>query len=312
MCRNGGRLVSGARSGAVLPLVLGLLLAVTFLLTSLLQMPGEIRRAAFRQLQEQQRIYDAESSLEACLSGLPGGFFGRAPWNVDLPEVGWERLGPWSDLSAPVLSLVPGNADRRIHVLAGNTCDSACGLMDSYETRLKIYESFRQELNSEITMAKPPHELRIKSGNRRFFGRLRSMSLWVQDGDLTLDLEGNTSSCRFIVDGSVELRGQSIFDTLRVYARGPLALHGKVRVRWLEAFSEDHIEISRGVAFSGIAVARHGVLFPDGAGKVEFRYPSFTMSLEGSSENFTEPVSDSMLVPTLIPGKLKSFEWRMR
>ena len=103
---------AGVKSGAVLPLVLGILLAVTILLTSLLQMPGGVRRVAMRSVQKQQQIYDAESALIAYLEGIPEGYF-------KLPKVERSRLGPWADLSASV------DSNRSVHVLAGIACDSA-------------------------------------------------------------------------------------------------------------------------------------------------------------------------------------------
>lgn len=299
------------RCGAVLPLVLGILLAVTLLLTSLLQMPGGVRRVALRQLQKQQRIYDAESALIANLSGLPADFFERPPWNRALPKVERGRLGPWATLSAVLPSAtMPFRADDAVtvHVLAGVPCDSVCSLLNSYEHRREIYEGFRQELLREISMAKPPLSLKVKSGNRRFLGRLQPMSLWVQEGDLTLNLDGETSSARFRVDGSAEVRGSVSFDTLRIYARGPISLRGNVRVRWLEAFSEDRIEISQDFEFSGVIVALHEVLFPNGVKKVRRRYPSFVMSLESAER----PDLDSMLVPAFVSGQLQAFEWNLK
>jgi hypothetical protein len=180
--------------------------------------------------------------------------------------------------------------------------------LNSYERRREIYEGFRQELLREISMAKPPLALKVKSGNRRFLGRLHPMSLWVQEGDLTLNLDGETSSARFRVDGSAEVRGSVSFDTLRIYARGPISLRGNVRVRWLEAFSEDRIEISQDFEFSGVIVALHEVLFPNGVKKVRRRYPSFVMSLESAER----PDLDSMLVPAFVWGQLQPFEWNLK
>lgn len=293
----------GVKSGAVLPLVLGILLAVTILLTSLLQMPGGVRRAAMRSVQKQQQIYDAESALIAYLEGFPEGYF-------KLPKVERARLGPWADLSASVDSI------RSIHVLAGIACDSACNVLKSAKLRREIYEGFKQQLNQEIMLVKPPLKLEIKSGNRRLFGRIPSKALQVLDGDLTLDLEGEISSGRFIGDGFVEIRGNAVFDTLRVYARGPIYirgsfLRGSVKIRFLEAFSEDRIEISSGVEFSGVAIARHEVAFPNGADKVMMHYPSFVMAAE-SANPAQELKTDSVLVPDFISGDLKPFVWNIK
>ena len=288
----------GVKSGAVLPLVIGILLAVTILLTSLLQMPGGVRRVAVRSAQKQQQIYDAESALIAYLEGFPEGYF-------KLPKVERGRLGPWADLSASVDSI------RSIHVLAGIACDSACNVLKSAKFRREIYEGFKQQLNQEIMLVKPPLKLEIKSGNRRLFGRIPSKALQVLDGDLTLDLEGEISSGRFIGDGFVEIRGNAVFDTLRVYARGPLTFRGRLKARFLEAFSEDRIEISSGVEFSGVAIARHEVTFPNGADKVMMHYPSFVMAAESANLPL-ELEQDSVLVPDFISGDLKPFVWNIK
>ena len=288
----------GVKSGAVLPLVLGILLAVTILLTSLLQMPGGVRRVAVRSAQKQQQIYDAESALIAYLEGFPEGYF-------KLPKVERGRLGPWADLSASVDSI------RSIHVLAGIACDSACNVLKSAKFRREIYEGFKQQLNQEIMLVKPPLKLEIKSGNRRLFGRIPSKALQVLDGDLTLDLEGEISSGRFIGDGFVEIRGNAVFDTLRVYARGPLTFRGRLKARFLEAFSEDRIEISSGIEFSGVAIARHEVAFPNGADKVMMHYPSFVMAAESANLPL-ELEQDSVLVPDFISGDLKPFVWNLK
>ena len=140
-----------SRRGAVLPLVLGILLAVTLLLTSLLQLPGGLRRVALRHAQMQQQIYDAESALIACLEGFPEDYF-------KLPKVDRSRLGPWTDLSAEVDSI------RSVHVLAGIACDSACNMLKSHKLRREIYEGFKQQLNQEIMLVKLPLKLEIKSG----------------------------------------------------------------------------------------------------------------------------------------------------
>ena len=299
------------QSGAVLPLVLGILLTVTFLLTTLLQMPGGLLRVTLRYAQMQQRIYDGESALIAYLEGFPEDFF-------KLPKVERSRRGPWVDLSVSA-------GEKCIHVLAGIACDSACGMLRSSKLRHEIYEGFRQQLNREITMVRPPLTLQIKSGNRRLLGltsagsSANSQALWVQEGDLFLDLDDDGKhapwafSGRFIADGSIDVRGSVLIDTLRLYARGPLyfrgpLLRGTLKIQWLEAFSEDRIEIAQGVEFSGVAVARHEVAFPNGAGKVKMRYPSFAMALESSEI----PMMDSTLVPDFIPGNLKPFQWSMK
>lgn len=299
---------AGVKSGAVLPLVLGILLAVTILLTSLLQMPGGVRRVAMRSVQKQEQIYDAESALIAYLEGFPEGYF-------KLPKVERSRLGPWADLSVSV------DSNRSVHVLAGIACDSACNMLKSPKLRREIYEGFKQQLNQEVMLVKPPLKLEIKSGNRRILGRetlgrIPSTALQVLNGDLTLDLEGEIPSGRFIADGSIEVRGRAEYDTLRVYARGPIyirgsLLRGSVKIRFLEAFSEDRIEFSSGVEFSGVAIARHEVAFPNGADKVKMHFPSFVMEAESTNLPLDLKL-DSVLIPDFISGDLKPFVWNIK
>lgn len=311
-----------SKRGAVLPLVLGILLAVTLLLTSLLQMPGGVRRVAMHCAQMQQQIYDAESALIAYLEGFPEEYFRGDPWNVNLPKVERGRLGPWAELSV-TLPAPTGEALKRLYVLAGVACDSACNMLKSPKLRREIYEGFKQQLNQEIMLVKPPLKLEIKSGNRRILGAVpaRSQTLWVQEGDLSLDLDGNgnsasrTFSGRYRADGSIDVRGNADFDTLRLYARGPIylrgsLLRGSVKIRWLEAFSEDRIEVSSDVEFSGVVIARHEVAFPNGADKVRMRYPSFAMAAESASLPL-ESGLDSILIPDFIPGDLKPFQWSL-
>ena len=316
------------KRGAVLTLALGILLVVTLLLTSLLQMPGGVRRVAKHRAQMQQQIYDAESAVIAYLEGFPEGYFAHEPWNTNLPKVERLRLGPWAELSVNLA--VPMGESRyqsRVHVLAGIKCDSACNMLKSPKLRHDIYEGFKQQLNREITMVKPPLALQIKSGNRRItsreffsrdaFGRDLPSALWVQEGDLSLDIEEGAAgaeplSGRFMADGSIEVRGNATFDTLRVYARGPIYLRGSslrgAKIRWLEAFSEDLIEIARGVEFSGVAIARREIAFSDPARLATIHYPSFLMSAESSQIL----ALDSTLVPDFIPGDLTPFLWSLK
>ncbi len=287
--------------GSVLPFVLGILLIVTILLTNLIRFPGGIRRLVLLAEQRQQWIYDAESALIAYQEGLPQDYFENNPWNIRLPKVVSGQMGPWALLSAEMEGVT-------VQVLAGASCDSPCPLLRAYKVRRKIYDGFRSQLNRDIVMVEPPLNLKTKSGNQRLFGPMESVALRVIDGDLSLNLDGRVSTGRFIVDGSVEVRGYAEFDTLRVYARGPLVLRGQTKVRWLEAFSESRVEIYRNLDFSGVVVARQEVSFPNGSEKVRFRYPSFVMALE----NYEMVGIDSMLLPDFAGGRIVPFEWNLR
>ena len=280
--------------GAVLPLVLGILLAVTSLMAALLNVPGGLRRISLMHAQKQQAIYDAESALLAYLAGLPADYFEQD--SLTLPHVVRGRLGPWADLSAKTDSF------GELHVLAGITCDSMVLCLESNATRREILEGFKSNLEREILLAEG---MVVKSGNRRFLGRAEMMSLRIESGDLSLDLEGATSVANFWVDGSAVIRGNALFDTLRIYAKGPIEFRGRNKVLWLEAFSEDRVDVSQNFEFSGVLVARTEVSM----GKdVVAHYPSFMMPLPENSE----VPYDSILIPDFIDGPLKPFAWSIR
>ena len=63
--------------------------------------------------------------------------------------------------------------------------------------------------------------------------------------------------------------------------------------------------------FSGVAIARHEVAFPNGADKVKMHFPSFVMAAE-SANPAQELKTDSVLVPDFIPGDLKPFVWNVK
>ena len=77
--------------GNVLPLVLGVLLVLSILLSAMLRMPGTLRRAVSIVADETQEMYLAESAVLAKLEGFPDGFF------AGLPAVESRVLGPWTE-----------------------------------------------------------------------------------------------------------------------------------------------------------------------------------------------------------------------
>ena len=82
-----------SKCGNVLPLVLGLLLVLSILVTSMLRMPGTLRRNVSLVTKETQEMYFAESAVLAKLNGFPDGYF------AELPIVGSRILGPWTEWS---------------------------------------------------------------------------------------------------------------------------------------------------------------------------------------------------------------------
>lgn len=251
----------------MLALVTGIVLAVTLMLTALMNLPGGVRRTELRMERELQLVYYQESAVLAYLAGFPQGYFREAPWNVDLPSVERSLHGPWVEL-----------ASGSVHVLAGVRSHE----MSPAESR-DVVEGVRQAVDREIQ--KSP-ELKVLSGNRRLLGPARSENLMVLDGDLLVDMAGGKSLVgNFRAGGSLTVKGDAHYDTLRVYSAGPLFLLGKVSTDWLEAYSGDRIEMSRDFRFAGVLAS-----------------PEKVVGLQNG---------DSIL-PAFARGELVPFEWRTR
>ena len=77
--------------GNVLPLVLGVLLVLSVLLSAMLRMPGTLRRTVAMVADETQEMYWAESAVLAKLEGFPEMHF------AGLPAVESRVLGPWTE-----------------------------------------------------------------------------------------------------------------------------------------------------------------------------------------------------------------------
>lgn len=260
--------------GAVLPVVVVILLCVGFMVSALLSMPGGVLRKAKSLEKDLQTLYDSESRMLMHLEGFVDTSVDCAP------------AGPWVELSTPVDSL------RRLKVLAGRRLDSSEN--SSQIPRLlkkNIVENFRTNLNREILLKK---NLIIKSGNRRLMGPAENISLFVQDGDLLVDYFGSAQSCNFKSTGSISVRGSAMFDTLRLYAAGMIALSGHVRAGWLETYSSDQQEVSGNVRFSGALLADGLVVLRQ---RALGEYPSALMSLNDSVEYAPRNISAPLLLP---------------
>ena len=79
------------KRGNALPLVLGVLLVLSILLSAMLRMPGTLRRTVAIVADETQEMYWAESAVLAKLEGFPEGYF------AGLPAVESRVLGPWTE-----------------------------------------------------------------------------------------------------------------------------------------------------------------------------------------------------------------------
>ncbi len=281
----------GMARGAVLPLVMGIVLAVTCLLTALLQLPGGVRRKALREAENLQEIYDGESAILAELNGFPQGYFVGNDWGWALPEVAKEMRGLWMEYSAgPVLALA-GVAVENLSTLA-------------YGQRKLIADGLREKLKKEILMAS---DLQAKSGNRRLFGPATSMSLIVQDGDLYLDLSGHAARGNFYSTGSLTLRGSASYDTLRLYSAGPLLIAGSVTANHLEAYCGAEADLSRSSDLQktsvAVIVAQLGITLPVALAK--------SSSLETLAAS-QPAVFATPFLPAFIEGKHIPFRWTLK
>jgi len=261
-----------SKCGNVLPLVLGLLLVLSILVTSMLRMPGTLRRNVSLVAKETQEIYFAESAVLAKLNGFPDGYF------AELPIVESRILGPWTEWSVrDKFQFMLGSEYGRF-----STSEWArCAVVLEQNLRERI-------LHSE--------GLKNLSGNRRFFkldpsdglSAERTMTINVSAGDLTLDLgesrafDNSRSSRKSIqsfmanVEGDVKIRGNVHFDTLRIYAIGSVSVQGNVAADFAEIFGLASVTVSGNVSLAGSLLSKHSVEISD---RVQINFPSLALAV---------------------------------
>ena len=79
------------KTGYILPLVLGIILAISVLFGSLLLLPGALGRYGRTVYEEARAIYEAESAIQADLNQFPSGYFRGLPLVKRLVAGPWER-----------------------------------------------------------------------------------------------------------------------------------------------------------------------------------------------------------------------------
>jgi hypothetical protein len=270
--------------GSALPLVLGVLLVLSILMTAMLRMPGVLRRTVALVANETQEMYLAESAVIAKLEGFPDGYF------AELPAVESRVLGPWKEWRASVLTN-GGSARqfeqgmRRFQFLLGNEFGR---FATSEWARCAI--TLERNLREHILQSEG---LKSLSGNRRFFkldstlmGRASSVALDVSAGDLTLDLGGagafggggraSVRSFMANVEGDVNIRGNVHFDTLRIYASGTVTLQGAVNADFVEIFGLAGVNVSGNVSLGGILLSKQNVEISDHA---KMNFPSVAIAV---------------------------------
>ena len=255
-----------SKCGNVLPLVLGLLLVLSILVTSMLRMPGTLRRNVSLVAKETQEMYFAESAVLAKLNGFPDGYF------AELPIVGSRILGPWTEWS----------------------------VLDKFQFMLGLeYGRFSTSewARCAVVLEQNLHErilhsdgLKNLSGNRRFFkldssdglSAERTMAINVSAGDLMLDL-GDFSVRSFManVEGDVKIRGNVHFDTLRIYATGSVSVQGNVAADFAEIFGLASVTVSGNVSLAGSLLSKQNIEISD---RAQMKFPSVALAV-GYREN---------------------------
>ena len=266
-----------SKCGNVLPLVLGLLLVLSILVTSMLRMPGTLRRTFLLVANETQEMYFAESAVLAKLEGFPEGYF------KELPTVESRILGPWTEWSV---------RDKFQFMLG-----SEYGRFSTSEWA-RCVVVLEQNLHERILHS---DGLKNLSGNRRFFkldssdglSAERAMAINVSAGDLTLDLgesrafENSQSSRKSIrsfmanVEGDVKIRGNVHFDTLRIYATGSVSVQGNVAADFAEIFGLAGVTVSGDVSLAGALLSKQNIEISD---RAQMKFPSVALAV-GYREN---------------------------
>ena len=250
-----------SKCGNVLPLVLGLLLVLSILVTSMLRMPGTLRRTVLLVANETQEMYFAESAVLAKLEGFPEGYF------KELPTVESRILGPWTEWSV---------RDKFQFMLG-----SEYGRFSTSEwARCAVV--LEQNLHERILHS---DGLKNLSGNRRFFkldssdglSAERTMAINVSAGDLTLDL-GDFSVRSFManVEGDVKIRGNVHFDTLRIYATGSVSVQGNVAADFAEIFGLASVTVSGNVSLVGMLLSKQNIEISD---RAQMNFPSVALAV---------------------------------
>ena len=255
--------------GSALPLVLGVLLVLSIMMTAMLRMPGVLRRTVSLVAKETQEMYLAESAVIAKLEGFPDGYF------AELPTVESRVLGPWTEWRTDKIQFLLGHEFGRFATSEWVRC--AITLEQNLKERI---------LQSEF--------IKSLSGNRRFFtldstlmGRNSSVALSISAGDLTLDLggsgafgdySGRVSVRSFManVEGDVKIRGNVHFDTLRIYATGNVMVQGYVSADFVEIFGLAGVNISGDVSLAGLILSKQDVGI---SGHVKMNFPSVAIAV---------------------------------
>ena len=269
--------------GNVFPLVLGVLLMLSILMTVMLRLPGTLRRTVAQVAHETQEMYLAESAVLAKLESFPEGYF------AELPSINFHVLGPWTEWQ----TFQPSNKqNNKFQFLLGN---AYARFSTSEWARCAV--ALEHNLHERILQA---NGLKNLSGNRRFFEldssltrNNSSIALNINAGDLTLDLGGfdaarhsenkrvSAHSFMAVVEGDVKIRGRVHFDTLRIYAKGTILLQGNVSANFVEIFGLAGVRMSGDISLSGLILSKQNIEI---SGRAKMNFPSVAIAV-GYREN---------------------------
>ena len=216
--------------GFVLPLVVTLLLALTLLFTTLLKSAGQLNPVLSRYKSDFVEFYNAESAVLLHLQRFPSSYY------PELPEVQSESFGPWEKICAAEICFLAGTEPHGV-----SSWDWSNGT-----------SSYKADLEKRVLERVSEKSL---YGNRRYFQGEESMLGSVHQGDLEMSFSDSVRSACFWVEGSVLLRGQAHFDTLRLYALGEVTIQDEVSVDYLELYSQGSILVEGEARFSGMVLA---------------------------------------------------------
>ena len=274
--------------GNVLPLVLGVLLVLSILLSAMLRMPGALRRAVAMVADETQEMYWAESAVLAKLEGFPEMHF------AELPAVESRVLGPWTEWRTVKMD---GSRVNKFQFMLGNAYSRF-----STSEWVRCTVLLERNLQERILQAV---NLQNFSGSRRFFKLDSTMAdrgaVNVRAGDLALDLGESDAfggslvgsggsgalddagrrrvsvhSFMANVEGDVKIRGDVHFDTLGIYATGAVTVQGNVDASFVQIFGLAGVSVMGDASLSGVLLSKQSVEI---SSRAKMKFPSVAVAV---------------------------------
>jgi len=287
-------MVRPSSRGFVLPLVAVLLLSLTLLFTTLLKSAGHMNPVYARFKSDFENFYKAESAVLLHLQGFPSGYY------PELPPVQAEPFGPWEKICASAVVDSSGKAPGvgELCFVAG-TEPHDVSFWD-WSNGMSAYRADLEKRLQEMTAEKDLY------GNKRYFQAEQFMSGAIHQGDLEMNFSDSVRSASFWVEGSVLIRGQAHFDTLRLYSLGDVVFQGEMSVGYLELFTRGGFRAEGDACFRGVVLAssfrmqdRARSLFPTAI------VATWSESDENDTAQNSEDDPGGILFPAFIEGKRK-------